>query len=83
MMYTFAQAPKYDLSDPKEQLCLDNAQLLVAAVVQNDHIARMKGEADELAPSLADTTKKLDALEETLAKIRKVIPAKQGAAASS
>ena len=74
MMYTLAQAPKYDLAEPESQICMDNAKLLVSVILQNENVAAMTLELQQLKTQAAEKEKKLTRLNETLERIYVAVP---------
>lgn len=74
MMYTLAQAPKYDLSEPESAMCVDNAKLLVSVVLQNENVAAMNFEMQELKAKADEAERKLAKVNETLERIYTVVP---------
>lgn len=74
MMYTLAQAPKYDLSQPDSPICMENAKLLISVILQNENIAAMTLEIQDLKNKTDEAEKKLITVNDTLEKIYTFVP---------
>lgn len=73
-MYTLAQAPKYNLSQPDSPICIDNAKLLVSVILQNESVAATTIEINDLKAKTAEQESKLRAVNEILERIYAVVP---------
>jgi hypothetical protein len=73
MLYTFAHAPKYDLSQLGTEQAKDNARLLAQAVLMNDSLVLRQSELTAAQLQLRETEELVAFDDETIKKIKRIV----------